>query len=100
MSFLDVFLGAVLPESEIRNGIKDFIGLGNKILSAALLLTFSHMKEKYSQVWGKKTIAGKSPIEGSLREKRNSRASMELRAGSKPLSILNRSGMKKRGINS
>lgn len=44
---------------------------------------------------GEKAIAEKSPIAGSLREKRNSKASVELRAESKPLFILNRSGMKK-----
>lgn len=55
VSFLDIFLGAVLPENEIQDGIKDFTGLGNKNSSAALPLTFSHLKEKYSQVWGDKS---------------------------------------------
>lgn len=52
VSFLDIFLGAMLPENEIQDGIKDFTGLGNKTSSVALPLTFRHLKEKYSQVWG------------------------------------------------
>ena len=97
---LDIRLGAMLPGNEIQGGIKDLPGLGNKTLSAAFPLTFSHLKEIYNQVWGKKAIAEKSPIECSLREKRNRRASVELRAESKPLFILKRSRMKNSEINS
>lgn len=56
--------------------------------------------KRYTARYGEKAIAEKSPIAGSLREKRNSRPSVELRAESKPLFILNRIGMKKGGINS
>lgn len=55
LSFLDIFLGDMLPENEIQDGTKDFIGLGNKTSSAALPLTFSHLKEKFSQVCGDKS---------------------------------------------
>lgn len=90
----------MLPGNEIPHGIKDLLGLGNKISSVAFPLTLSHLKEIYNQVWGEKAIAKESPIEGGLREKRNHKASVELRADSKPLFILNRSGMKMGKINS
>lgn len=69
-------------------------------MSAVFPLTFRLLKEIYNQVWGGKAIAEKSPIECSLREKRNSLESVELRAESKPLFILSRNGMRKGEINS
>lgn len=80
------FIGAMLPGHESQGGIKDLPVLGNEASSAAFPLTFSHLKEIYNQVWRGKAIAEKSPIEGGLREKRNSRASVNLRAESKPSS--------------
>ena len=80
--------------------LKISLALGKKTLSATFPLTFSCLKEIYSHAWGEKAIAEESPIADSLREKRNSRESVELRAERKPLFILNRSGMRKNGINS